>query len=189
MHGAKCVVALTDAYDFLCHLDGGGGSGVKTCDEGISLASLDHHHAKIVAVEHLVVCLFECVTLALALLCENLCIAFAAFSLVVVTEVDDLDAIKTQFEFFGKSVDAFIVTKENWLADALGTSLYGCLHHCGMNALGKDHSLWMLACCVIEFLCHLGLLTEQLTKVVFVGIPIGNLLASHSTLHGSKGNC
>ena len=55
---------------------------------------------------------------------QNLGEALAAFSLVVMAQVDNLNAVETKFQFLGELLDALVITQKYWLAYTLSL----CLH-------------------------------------------------------------
>ena len=96
MHRTEVFVLRTDANDLLDDLDGVRILGVESCYKGIGLARLDHHHTEIVTLEHLVVSLLEGITLALALLCQNVGITLTTFLFRGMTQIDNLDTFDVQ---------------------------------------------------------------------------------------------
>ena len=129
VHCCKGAVALLHADNLLGNLDGIGILCIKTCHESIGIACLDHHHAEVVALEHLVIGLLECITLALTLVGKDMCITLAALALIRMTQVDNLDAFKVQ-AILGRYIgDNLIVTQKYRMTYALFLGLYGSLHH------------------------------------------------------------
>ena len=94
MHGSEMLVFRTDTDDLINYLDGIRVFGVETCDECIGLACLYHHHAKVVALEHLVISLLEGVAFTLTLLCEDAGITLTAFLLGGMAQIDNLNSFK-----------------------------------------------------------------------------------------------
>ena len=92
VHGSECLVLITDADNVLGYLDGIAVLGVETCDECISITLLNHRHTEVVALVHLIVSLFEAVTLAGTLLCQVLGKLGTATLFVVSTHIYNLDA-------------------------------------------------------------------------------------------------
>ena len=88
------LVLRTDADDLLHHLHRVGVLSVETCDESVGLACLHHHHAKVVALEHLVVGFLESVAFALALLSEDTGVTLPALLLRGMAQIDNLDAFE-----------------------------------------------------------------------------------------------
>ena len=114
MHGAEVLVWRTYAHNLGSGLDGIGELGVHARDESVSLAGLYHHHAEVVALEHLVVGLLEGVSVALALLGEDARILLAAVVLAVMAEIDNFDAFKRELEFLCLLLYHLLVAKEYW---------------------------------------------------------------------------
>ena len=94
MHGAEMFVFGLDADDFFGNFDGVGILGVQTGYECIGFSCLYHHHAEVVAFEHLIVCLLIICSFTGTFLAQDACIAFAAFCFTVMTQVDDFDAFQ-----------------------------------------------------------------------------------------------
>ena len=63
-----------------------------------------------VAFEHLVVGFFVCKAFAGTFFGKDAWVAFAAFRLVRMAEIDDFDAFQAQVEFFGQFADCFVVS-------------------------------------------------------------------------------
>ena len=55
MHGSEVFIFRLDAYHFFCYFDGIGIFGIQTGDKCIGFSCFHHHHAEVVALEHLVV--------------------------------------------------------------------------------------------------------------------------------------
>ncbi len=178
----------TDADDLLDDLDRIGILGVETGDEGVGLARLDHHHAEVVALEHLVVGLLEGVALALALLGQDAGVALATLLLGGMAQVDNLDALNVQVELGSQLGNDLVVAQQHGLADAFGLGLDGGFQHGGVYGLGKDDALRVGSCCGIELLGELGLLAQQHAERLLVGIPVVNMLAGHAALDGGTGH-
>ena len=85
---------MTDTDDLVDNLDGVRVLGIKTSDIGIGLTRFDHHHAKIVALEHLIVSLLEGITLTLVLFRQDAGVTFTALLLRRMAQVNNLDAFK-----------------------------------------------------------------------------------------------
>ena len=111
VHCAKVVVAFAHTNNLACHLEGVRVFGVKTRDECIGLASLYHHHAKVVALVHLVLSLLGGIALALHFLGKDLRIAVAALVLGVVAQIEYFDAVEVEFQLFGNFAYLHIVAQ------------------------------------------------------------------------------
>ena len=109
MHRAESLEFRAHADDLLHHLQRVGVFRVKAGDEGIGIAGLHHHHAKVVALKHLVVGFLEGVAVTLALLGEDTGIALTALGLAVVAQVHDLYALQAQLELGGQLLYALVV--------------------------------------------------------------------------------
>ena len=188
VHGSEVLVLRTDADDLLDHLDGIGILGVETSNEGVGLASLDHHHAEVVALEHLVVGFLEGVALTLALLGQDVGVALTAFLLRGVAQVDNLYAVDVQIERLGELGDDLVVAQQDGVADALGVSLHSGFEHGGVDGFGKDHTLGVSSSGGVELLGEFGLLTQQDGQRPLVLVPILDGLAGHTTVDGCLGD-
>ena len=110
VHRAEVLVLRADADDFFGHLDGIAVFGVQSGDECVGFAGFHHHHAEIVAFEHLVVGLFIGNAFAGAFFGEDACIAFAAFRFVGVAQVYDFDAFEVEVELFCQFLDGLVIS-------------------------------------------------------------------------------
>ena len=79
MHGTEMFVSRLDTDNFLGNLDRVGVLGVQSGYKGICFAGFHHHHTKVVAFEHLVVCFLEVGSFAGTFFAEDACITFATF--------------------------------------------------------------------------------------------------------------
>ena len=188
MHSAEVLELRTDTNDLVDNFDGVRILSVETGDEGVSFARLDHHHTKIVALEHLVVSLLIGVTLALALLSQDASITLTTFLLRWVAQVYNLDAFQREVQFLGHLGDDLVITQQDGQTDALALSLYGGFQHGGVNGFSEDYALWMGSSGSVKLLCQLGLLTQQYGERLLVLAPVLNRLASHTAFDGCLGN-
>ena len=182
------VVPLADANNLACHLKGVRVFGVKTCDEGISFACFHHHHAKVVALIHLVLSFLRSVALTFHLLGKELCIAVATFVLRVVAQVQDFDAIKVQLQFLSCLTNLYVIAQQDGEANALFLSAYSSLEHVGVCAFSIYHTFGVRASSIVEVLRELTFLTHQLTQVLAISLPVLNRCASYTAIHRSFGN-
>ncbi len=182
VHRGECLVVRTDADDLLCHFYSVGVLGVETCYEGVCLPRLHHHHAEIVALEHLVVGFLEGVALALALGCQQLCEVFAASALPVVAQVDNLYAVERQVQFLRLLGYHLLVAEQYRVANAFRACRHCRLYHGGVQSFGEDDALRMLACSVVEILREFRFLSEQLAQAALVSVPVINRFACHAAL-------
>ena len=190
MHRTEVLIFRFDTDDFFSHFNGVGVLGVKTSDERIGFSRLYHHHSEIVALEHFVVGLLNGIALPLALCGQKSGIAFTPFSLIVMSQVDDFDAVEIKIELFCKFHDALIVAEKYRGADSFGLCLNGGFEHRGVDAFGKYDFLGVCACGIIQFLCELCLLTEQFAQFILISSPVCDGLSCNSTFdsglcHGS----
>ena len=188
MHSGKGVILFAYADNLLGHLDGVRVLGVQTGDKRVGIASLYHHHTKVVALVHLVVSLLKCVALARTLLGKMLSIGCTTALLLIGTHVYKLNTIKVKLQALGHTAQTVGVAQKDRVADALCLSLYSSLHHRWMCAFGKHYALWVHACSIVQVACKLGFLTEQLHKVLLVSVPVGNGFACYSAFDSSLGN-
>ena len=188
MHSAEMLILRTDADYFLGSLDGVRELGIDTCDEGICFACLDHHHAEVVTLEHLIVCLFEVISLAATLFCQQLCITLTTFTLVVMTQIYYLDAFKGEFQFCCLLPYHLVITEQDRITESFVICLYGSLYHCRMQSFCKDHLLWMLAGCIEEFLGERCLLAHTQTQLTLVFLPVSDWLSCYPTIHRCLSN-
>ena len=107
-----------------------------------------------------------------------------AFLFLVGTHVDYLDVGEIYLQALSESFQSVGVAQQHWLADAFLSGLYGCLHHVGVSAFGKDHFLRMHSRRVMQVSGKLGFLTEHLHEPVFVFLPVGYLFSCHTTVDG-----
>ena len=91
VEGGKMLVGRTDTNNFLGHFDDACSLGVKTGDKGIGIARFYHHHTKVIALVHLVVCNLQGAAVAAVALSENACIFFAFAGHGIVTQIDNLN--------------------------------------------------------------------------------------------------
>ena len=178
-----------DAYDFIGNLYGVRVACIQSCDEGVCVAGLYHHHTEIVAFEHLVVGFLICESIALTLLCQYPCISLAARRLVGVAEINYLYAVKAQLQLVGKLVYSFVVAQEYRMTDAFCLCLHDSLKHCRMYAFGEYYTLWMLPGCVVKFLCQFCLLTDKLAQLLSVAVPVCYRIACNATLYSRLCHC
>ena len=108
--------------------------------------------------------------------------------LLVGTHVYDVDALKTQLQTLRQALQTVGIAEKYRMADALKACLNSCLHHRRVTALGEHYALRMQTGCVVEVARELCLLTQQLHKILLVGVPVGDGLACYSTLYCSLGN-
>ena len=188
MYRSEVVVFWSDADDLLGHLDSIGELGVYTRDEGVCLTCLHHHHAEVVALEHLIVCLLEVIALAAAFVGQYLSITLAAFALTVVTEVHYLDALQRYVQLLCFLLYHLLVAQQDRRTQTFGLSLCGSLDHRGVQTLGKHHALWVLACCLKEALCHARLQSHAATQGALILVPVGDDLTCHTALYGCLGH-
>ena len=188
VHGTEMVVFRLYADDFFGNLDGVGVFGIHTRDECVRFASLYHHHAEIVTLEHLVVGFLECITFAGFLLGQYLGITFAAFSFAVVAQVNDFDAFQAEVEFFRQFLDTLVVTQQDRMADAFSLGLYGGFQHVGMDTLGKHYALGIAAGRISQLAGQFRLISHQFLQVEGVSVPVFDGLAGHSAFHGGFGH-
>ena len=104
------VVFRLYADYFFGDLDCIGIFGVHARDECVRFASLHHHHAEVVALEHLVVGFFVGNAFAGTLFGKDTCITLAAFRFVRMAQVYDFDAFEAEVEFFRQFLDCFVFT-------------------------------------------------------------------------------
>lgn len=188
MHCCKCAILLTNTNHLLRNLDSVRILSVKTGDERVGVACLNHHHTEVVALVHLVVCLLEGVALT--------CTASSRDAWRMwhgVPAPDRHACLRCQCpqdlaQTLGKSLQTVGVAEKYWMADALKACLNGSLHHRRVTALGEHYALRMQTGCVVEVACELCLLTQQLHKILLVGVPVGDGFACYSTLNCSLGN-
>ena len=188
VHGTEMVVFRLYADDFFGDLDRIGIFGVHARDECVRFASLYHHHAEVVALEHLVVGLFECITFAGFLLGQYLGITFAAFGFAVVAQVDDFDAFQAEIEFLRQFLDTLVVTQQDRMADAFSLGFHGGFQHVGVDTLGKHHALGIAAGRISQLAGQFRLIPHQFLQVEGVSVPVFDGLAGHSAFHGSFGH-
>ena len=129
MHCGKSTVALLHANHLLGNLDGVRELCIEACHKSIGITCLNHHHTKIIALEHLVIGLLYGITLTLTLCCQNLGITLATIALVRVTQIHNLNTIKAETKFCSNLCDYLIITKKNWMTYTLLFRLHGSLHH------------------------------------------------------------
>ena len=184
VHGAEVLVLRPYADDLFHHLHRVRVLRVQSGDEGVGLARLHHHHAEVVALEHLVVGLLKGVSLALPFAGQYAGVALAALLLRWVAQVDYLYAVEAELQLLCQLRDDLVVAQQDGVADAFGLCLYGCLQHGGVYGLGEDHALRVGCCGGVELLRELGLLSEQHRQRVFVGFPVVDGLACHAALYG-----
>ncbi len=96
---------------FFGHLDGVAVLGVQSGDESVGLTGFHHHHAEVVALEHLVVGLFVGDAFAGALFGKDTCVTFAAFRFVGMAQVYDFNAFEAEVEFFCQLLDSFVIAQ------------------------------------------------------------------------------
>ena len=94
VHGADVVQSLADANHLFRNIGGLLVLAEDTGDHGVGLTSFDHHHAEVVAFEHLFGCLLEGHPLTISFFCEQRCIVHATWLFTVVPQVDDLDSFQ-----------------------------------------------------------------------------------------------
>ena len=109
VHCAEVLEFRTDADYFFGHLDGVAVLGVQSGDESVGLTGFHHHHAEVVAFEHLVVGLFVGDAFAGALFGKDTCVTFAAFRFVGMAQVYDFNAFEAEVEFFCQLLDSFVI--------------------------------------------------------------------------------
>ena len=129
MHSGEGVILLADANHFFSHLDGVRVFRVKTSDECVSITRLHHHHAEVVTLVHLVVCLLEGIALTCTLLGKVLGVSGAASLLLVGTHVYQLYAVKIELQTLSHTTQTVGVSKQDREADTLCLCLYCSLHH------------------------------------------------------------
>ena len=117
----------TDANNFFDNLHRIRVLSIETRNVGIGLTSLNHHHTKVVAFEHLIVRLLDSIALTLSFLCQYAGIAFTTLLLRRMAQVDNLDAIDTQVELGCQFGDVLVVAQEHRLTNTLSLSLHGSL--------------------------------------------------------------
>ena len=188
VHRAEVFVLRTDADDLLGHLYRVAVFSVESRNEGISLPRLHHHHAEVVAFEHLVVGLLEGVAVACALLREDVSVAFASFLLVGVAQVDDFQSLDVEVQLLSHLRNHLVVAQQDGVADTFRLGLYGSFQHGGVYGFGKHDALRMSRGGGVELLCEFGLLSEQDRQRAFVFVPVGDGLPRHATLYGSLGH-
>ena len=81
VHSTEVLELRTNADDFFDNLYSIRILRIQASNESIGLTCLDHHHTKVIALEHLVIGLLESVTFTLALLGQDTCIALTALLL------------------------------------------------------------------------------------------------------------
>ena len=147
------VLGLYADY-LLCHFYCVGEFCVDAGYECVGIAGLDHHHAEVVALEHLVVSLFECISVALALLCQYTGVTLAASHLAVVAQIDYLNTCEVELQLCCTLGDHLVIAEEHRLADTLLLGLDSGFDHRRVETLGEDDTLWVLARCLIKRLGH-----------------------------------
>ena len=110
MHGTKMLVLRTDADNLVNNLDGIGILGVQTRNKSISLACLDHHHAEIVTLEHLIVSFLESVSVTLTFFGKDTSITLTTFLFIGVTQINNLDTIEAQVKRCSEFANILVVT-------------------------------------------------------------------------------
>ena len=182
------IILRTYANNLSGSLDSVRELGIYARDESVSLTRLYHHHAEVVALEHLIVGLFEVVTLTATFLGQQLCITLTTLTLVVMTQVDNLYAFKRQFQFCGLLLYHLVITEKDRIAQALIICIHGSLDHGRMQTFCKHHPLRMLAGCFEELLGERSLLSHAQTQFLLVFCPVSNRLAGYTAVHSGLGN-
>ena len=159
MHSGKCVVLGTYSNNLFRHLDSIGILGVKSGYKCIGIPLLHHRHSKVIALIHLVVCLFKSISLTCTFLCQMLGISSSAALLFIGAHIHNLYICKVELQAIGQAIQAVRVTKQDWLADSFLTGLHCRLHHRWVSTFRKYHTLRMQSRSGMQITSELGLLT------------------------------
>ena len=156
---------------------------ISTGDESIGFTHLHHHHAEIVAVEHLLKSLRVGESVALKLLREVLCIAAATVGLTVVAKVYNLHILQLQAKTLSTLLNHFFVTKQNRLADAFVAGHNCSLEHIVGVCLSKYHTLRVAFCLLGESAHELIVVAHKLLQFLLVSLPVGDWSLCHTRFH------
>ncbi len=103
-------------------------------------------------------------------------------------KINDLYPFQTHIQFLCQFLNAFLITQQDGITDALGLGLDCSFEHVRMCAFSKHHTLRVAACCFVKLAGQFTLLPHEFTQMSAIGLPIGNGLASHPRLDSSLGH-
>lgn len=189
VHCRKCAEAFTDAYDVTC--DGGDGCvvGVGAGDECVRVSAFHHHHAEIVASEHLFVCVLKGIAFAGEFGGQGFRILFPAGFLVRMARIDDFHSIEGEAEFFRPFFYEFRVAKQYGTADTFSAGLDRSLQHVVRIAFPEYHPHGLAAGDIGETAHQLVVVTHHFLQMLFVFFPVGNRLSCNSRRHCGLCHC
>ncbi len=183
VHGGKMSESGLDADDLFCYLHRVAAAGIGACDEGIGLAGLDHHHAKVVAVIHLLPCLKQIDAVALVFLGKHARKAVATRRLAVVTRIDDGDALDVHVEASSALGYHLLVAQQDGDTSAVVERIGRCLEHIVGIGLSKHHALGMTLGGIGEATQQFVVVAQQAAQLLAVHVEVGDGTRGHTAVH------
>ena len=187
MHGADMVQSLADAdylFGYGCSV---GILAENAGDHGIGFACFHHHHAEIVAFEHLLGSFFQRHPLSVPFFGKDLCISHAAFFFPVVPQVHNLYSFEVDLVLPCHIANLLLIAQQHRVADTFRAGCFSSFEHIQMVGLGENHPFGVLACHFIETAYQLVVEPHQIAQLVIIFIPVGDRLACYSRCHRSLG--
>ena len=180
----KVLVVVADSDHFLGEFDGRGVARIGTGNQGVRIADFHHHHAKMVAFEHVVASLFRGDAVPAVLVGVDLGELETAIRFVRGTRVHDFNAGNVELFLFGVFTDAFRVSEKNRVGDTFRLCLDRCADHVYACAFGEDDALRIAARHVLESADELVVVAHHVAEAVGVSVPVGDCLAGHAAFDG-----